>query len=71
MTSKESSFSRQSTLEVSESAFEYLLGELLLMKPKLYNDDSLNTPTDKEFAICQRLDEAGFHVGSRYSGCML
>lgn len=64
--SKENSYSHQSSLEVSESAFEYLLGELLLMKPKLYNDESLNTPADKEFALSQRLDEAGFHVGSRF-----
>lgn len=58
-------YGKQSTLEASESAFEYLLGEILVMKPLLH--DSYNTQTDIDFAVYQRLDEMGYNVGYRYT----
>lgn len=65
--SRDQAYGKQSTLEVSESAFEYLLGELIRMKPRPQEDaiESLTSQSDQEFAICQRLDEAGYGIGYR------
>ena len=60
-----SNYGHQATTEVSESAFEYLLGEILQMKPVIHEDSSLLTPSDMDFLICQRLDEMGFNIGYR------
>lgn len=57
---------RQPVLEVSESAFEYLLGELLLMKSIKNDNEQLKNSTDVEFSVCQRLDETGYSIGYRY-----
>mmetsp|Transcript_7812 Transcript_7812/g.6979 ORF Transcript_7812/g.6979 Transcript_7812/m.6979 type:complete len:175 (+) Transcript_7812:24-548(+) len=52
----------QQVNEVSESAFEYLLGEILSSKHfKNSNDNSLTN--DNEFIILQRLDDMGYNVG--------
>ena len=60
-------FGRQSCTEVSESAFEYLLGEILNMKP-VYHDlnETLLTPSDVDFIFCQQLDEMGYNIGFRF-----
>ena len=62
----DSSYGQQSTSEVSESAFEYLLGEILAMTyMKTDEDNNLPDGFDNEFIKSQRLDEIGFSVGYR------
>lgn len=56
--------------EVSESSFEYLLGELLALKPvvnTLNSDIDVNSTNqiDEEFAKSHQLDENGYNIGYR------
>ncbi len=63
----DSSYGQQSTTEVSESAFEYLLGEILSMNyTKTEEENNFPDGIDNEFIKSQRLDELGFSVGYRY-----
>ena len=54
-----SSFENQAQKEVAESAYEYLIGEILSMK-------YVSKATDQNAYIIQRLDSLGYDVGYRF-----
>ncbi len=64
-------YGQQSTNEVSESAFEYLIGEILSMNyAKSEEEKNMPDTIDNEFIKSQRLDEIGFNVGYRCVSCL-
>jgi hypothetical protein len=60
----------QAIAEVSESAFEYLIGEILAMNYLQDGDESNNASVEGtseiDFFRSQRLDELGYQVGYRF-----
>lgn len=60
------SYGVQSNSEVSESALEYLLGEILSINYLGSSDEkSANDGSELEFIKLQRLDDIGYNVGYR------